>query len=517
MERGGFPLKRYQREGVEWMVSREHCVENRGGILADDPGLGKTIQTVALLLENKVDHTLIIVPTAVLHQWYDILIKFFGKDTVLMIHGSKFKSTDQWLRESFTICLTTHGTVSTSVRTILHFPYFWDRVVVDEAHVIRNHRTKIHKSICALRYNNTRTWALTGTPIQNSPKDIVSLLKFIGVPAAQTKKQRDLGSLISQFVLRRTKEITMDDVFVPHTTETISVPFDTQLEQGIYDALLKNALWQMRNPLLFGRARYLLGLEEIIRLRQCAFHPQAALHAMSKKYNTSHLPNFPYTTISSKMSRIIADINRTKGYCLVFCHFIKEMELIQMYLQRHHQIKSTLYHGGHTIRERQSILNKFGPGKYETKGELILDIISKPPKTPISSISTRDYWSTISPYMENPNRVLIVQIKSGGVGLNLQQFSNVFISSPDWNPTNEIQAISRAHRLGQCKKVIVRKYVLSYNPAFGKSLCCTTLDERILMKQYDKRALMSTLLEDKTLVFSEDVSSLSLEFEQLEI
>lgn len=515
MERQGYRLKPYQIEGVAWMASRERCVKHRGGILADDPGLGKTIQTIALLLENKVDHTLIIVPTAVLHQWYEILIKFFGEDDVLMVYGSKFKSTAQWVQESFTICLTTHGTISTSMRTILHFPYFWDRVVVDEAHVMRNHKTKIHKSICALRYNHTCAWALTGTPIQNSSKDMVNLLKFIGIPPS--KKQQDLGSLIQQFVLRRTKEIIMDDVFVPHTTETISVPFDTKLEQDIYDTLYKNALWQMANPLLRGRDRYLLGLELIIRLRQCAFHPHMALQAMSKKYSTSHLPRFPYATISSKMSKIITDINHAKGYCLVFCHFIKEMELIQLYLKQCHRIKSTLYNGGHTIRERKAILNTFSSDRYITRGELILDIISKPSKSPVSSISTPDYWSTISPYMDIPNRVLIIQIKSGGVGLNLQQFSNVFISSPDWNPTNEIQAISRAHRLGQSKQVVVKKYVLSYNSTFGKSLCRNTIDERILMKQYNKRAVMSALLEDETLVFSEDVSSLSLDFEQLKI
>ena len=126
--------------------------------------------------------------------------------------------------------------------------------------------------------------------------------------------------------------------------------------------------------------------------------------------------------------------------------------------------------------------------------------------------------------MENKPRVLMIQIKAGGVGLNLQQFNNVFILSPDWNPANEIQAIARAHRLGQTKKVNVYKYTLVYNESYDetdnpncvngqdgeqsetsttKKINKTSVDERILGIQLRKRAVMVEILNDPTLNFRE--------------
>ena len=106
---------------------------------------------------------------------------------------------------------------------------------------------------------------------------------------------------------------------------------------------------------------------------------------------------------------------------------------------------------------------------------------------------------------ENKYRVLIIQIKAGGVGLNLQKFSDVFITSPDWNPSNEIQAICRAHRIGQNNRVKVHKYTLRYNPSYiVNSRNMNTIDERILNKQVTKRNTMVSILEDETLLFNEN-------------
>ena len=130
--------------------------------------------------------------------------------------------------------------------------------------------------------------------------------------------------------------------------------------------------------------------------------------------------------------------------------------------------------------------------------------------------------------IESKPRVLLIQIKAGGVGLNLQQFPNVFILSPDWNPANEIQAIARAHRLGQKEHVKVHKFTVVYNDKFN-GICedvdnpenpqqCSsdsesesydpikpksTVEERILCVQKKKRELMVRMLNDETLQFNE--------------
>ena len=133
-------------------------------------------------------------------------------------------------------------------------------------------------------------------------------------------------------------------------------------------------------------------------------------------------------------------------------------------------IESELYHGSMSSYERQAILAKF-------------------PKDSVSK------------------KVLIIQIKAGGVGLNLQQFTSVFIISPDWNPSNEIQAIARAHRIGQSKKVEVFKFTTIINDRFleecDKEMNIKTIDQIIISKQMIKRNLMAEVLEDVTLEHNE--------------
>ena len=107
--------------------------------------------------------------------------------------------------------------------------------------------------------------------------------------------------------------------------------------------------------------------------------------------------------------------------------------------------------------------------------------------------------------------ILLIQIKSGGVGLNLQMFSRVYITSPDWNPSNELQAMARAHRIGQKKPVVVQKIII-VDRSTGKP----TIDEKILTIQNRKRGMMADILSDPTLrsngiMTSKSLNKLSIE------
>ena len=105
--------------------------------------------------------------------------------------------------------------------------------------------------------------------------------------------------------------------------------------------------------------------------------------------------------------------------------------------------------------------------------------------------------------------MLIIQIKAGGVGLNLQQFTSIFMMSPDWNPSNEIQAIARAHRIGQTKRIKVFKFTTIINNEFledfEKDTTIKTIDELIITKQKIKRLLMADVLDDRSLEYSEKI------------
>ena len=156
--------------------------------------------------------------------------------------------------------------------------------------------------------------------------------------------------------------------------------------------------------------------------------------------------------------------------------------MLKNLLERNENIDSHIYDGSLSINEREILLDK-----YVQKTKLIVKD-GKP--TIVKSVVPK---------------VLIIQIKSGGVGLNLQQFNNVIILSPDWNPSNEIQAIARAHRIGQKKQVIVHKISLFANKEFFKNKAdyFDTIDEYILNKQKEKRNLMAELLKDPLLQYRE--------------
>ena len=475
MSQNGYTLRKYQAEGVKWMIEQEFNSGNHGGILADDPGLGKTIQTAALMA-GVPKKTLIIVPTAVLSQWYDIMKKIFGENTIYFHYGVEKKKTSGEIMDiDFNICITSHGcAVSRKKQTFttsLHIPNFWERIIIDEGHVIRNKKTKMYQTAINYSLISDSKWILSGTPIQNRSSDIVNILTFIGLNRSFIKSS--LEKCIEQYLLRRTKRVLMDGVFKEIEFTTHIIPFKTRDEQKIYSNIELTSLEELANMKYNGSGLgyEMLLLETLIRLRQATCHPQIAIDSMNNKYEDIDIEDF--NNISTKIDTVVTDISSMEGLSLVFCHFIEEMNIIQQQLEIQ-GVSSELYNGSMSRRHRDTILKAYKNGTTSSK-------------------------------------VLIVQIMAGGVGLNLQEFSNVFIVSPDWNPTNEIQAISRAHRFGQTNTVTVHKYILKYNKDFISPNDedidddSNTIDERILKLQIKKREIMVNLLKDKTLEFNEKI------------
>lgn len=478
----GFSLRDYQRKGVGWMIRQELKSKYPGGILADDPGLGKTIQTLGLMagLPKK---TLLIVPLAVLDQWQQIITTVFGYKSLYVHYGSgKLSNSIDIQSRKFDICLTTHGSSASNKKkcytTQLHIPNFWERIIIDEGHVIRNPNTKLFKT--NKNYSNIipSRWILSGTPIQNKRKDIITLLDFIGISPKDSNV--DLDSYILQYVLRRTKKVLISEGLISCDFNTHLIPFDNSAEQHIYENLETESLERLADLKYSGTALHEYEanvLETIVRLRQATSHPNIALNALKNKYchDFVHIPCF--SGESTKITRITNDLLKVTGLSLVFCHYRDEMSRVQHSVEDH-GITCKLYHGGLSKIQRGNVLDSF--------------------KLANKSAPT----------------VLIIQIMAGGVGLNLQEFSNVFILSPDWNPTNEFQAISRAHRFGQTETVKVHKYVLTYNPEFMENPdhfdTVTTIDQRILLVQITKRTMMANILNDPSLMFSEKITQSEL-------
>ena len=505
-----YVLKPHQEQGVKWLLEKELLGDKLGGILSDDPGLGKTIEMAALIAANSPvsnqDTTLIIVPTSVVGQWADVMSYVVGKDKVYVHTGTNRAKTGGELCErclKTKVCITTYGIIARSLfitesemeyaGPFLGYPWF--RVVLDEGHIIRNSSAKINRACMML--NATYRWILSGTPIQNSKKDLKSLMRFIRAPETNMK------DCVSNFVLRRTKEILYErNVLERCTIINHSCEFTSEYEQHLYKTILDQTMIEFKiqgDAGTNGSVHPLRALELILRLRQATIHPNMVLKSFHKKYPDCNFNKLYMDDVPTKISHIVNELKKTTGMSLIFTHFNYEQQYLKKCLEKN-KIYCEIYNGKCSISQRADILSKFKPSN-----QLSLKINGRKVQ--------------IKPSPIRPT-VLIIQIKAGGVGLNLQQFNNVFIVSPDWNPANEIQAIARAHRIGQTKKVNIHKFTLISNPTFAKTqsvqdidgeqavdcstdLAFTTIDERILTKQLDKRLIMTDILTDDTLRFNE--------------
>lgn len=504
-----YKLHHHQETGLRWLLEKELEGEKLGGLLCDDPGLGKTIQMAALINSDDSsaanNTTLIVVPTSVVRQWTEVMEYILGKEFVYVHTGGKrTKGPEIFANCAKTkVCITTYGILTSDslqevgdTEIIGHFAAFpWRRLILDEGHQIRNRRTKVHRACMAV--NSKFRWILSGTPVQNSENDLASMLEFIRT------SNPDMDYCVRTFILRRTKDILYDkgllDRFqiVNHSCEFVS-----EYEQALYKAIQDQTMADYNQIDDSVGDTSMADIELIMRLRQAAIHPNMVLHSLHRNhpesgFNKLHMPADQTPT---KIGRIVNELQRTSGLSLVFCHFRYEMDFLNKRL-RESGIRGEIYNGSLSAVQRENVLKKFSGDKYrQVKIKGSMRRVKCPSKTPT---------------------VLIIQIKAGGVGLNLQQFNNVFIVSPDWNPANEIQAISRAHRIGQDKKVNVHKFTLICNPSHKESITgkeCdeedgdsahefTTIDERILKKQICKRTLMEDILIDKTFRFNESFTS----------
>lgn len=503
----GYKLYPYQKTGVKWMLEKETLSKLpgvNGGLLCDEPGLGKTIQTCACIHGNRnhngeVKRTLLILPQAVVSQWVDAITRILPDAGIYLHLGTnRCRTVAELFNKNLTgdwrIAITTMGMVYKRVKncqdylkqkTVLH-SITWDRIIIDEIHYIRNAGSKTAKLACLLRAKHK--WGLTGTPIQNSCKDLISLYRFVGLPD-KINAPPYLESLNKIYMKRRTKKMVEhlnSSLKLPTLfQENIALEFHDDEERNIYSKIMRNVSNQFRdvldNQFIQQHEKMVIFFELLLRLRQVSIHPQLVINGYRKKFK-KNFRNF--RGVSAKFHKIIQLIEEFPNEnCLVFCHFADEIKILGEQLSKHN-IGWNKYDGSMNAKERERSIKDFvhrGSVTNEMADRLNEDCADK-----IQSYSPR---------------VLLIQINAGGVGLNLQQFSRVFITSPNWNPSNEIQAIARAHRIGQKLPVTVYRFSLYDN--MGEF---STIDERICQVQSNKRNLMANLLDDDELRYSGELN-----------
>ena len=417
--------KEYQCTGVDWCIAREnteseHC---RGGIIADEMGLGKTIMMIGTILANFSMPNLIVLPVVLVEQWKEQFERTTGHSP-LIYHGSRKKKVSVEQLQNTPIVLTTYGTVLTDSQTTDKKlqQVKWSRIICDEAHHLRNRRTKIAQSVTNL--DCQIKWLITGTPIQNRINDLYSLFDILSISNKVYTNVDNLFSIINKIVMRRTKKQV--GIKIPKLTiERVPISWKNDKERQLSEEVHENFNFTRKktNPGSESSSSAPgIVLSLMLYARQLCVYPSLATKHMGKmkELGIASPENIKGLSYNSKMDGVIKQIierKDNKNKKIIFTNFHGEIDHLKDRLLSNGLVVESI-DGRITKRKRQFVLHQE------------LD-------------------------------VLILQIKTGNEGLNLQKYNEVYFVTPDWNPKMEEQAIARCHRLGQTKPVFVFRFVMS--------------------------------------------------------
>jgi SNF2 family DNA or RNA helicase len=444
-------LRSYQKTGFRWMFGLHK--NGFGGCLADDMGLGKTLQTLALLQklkrlkkspvamgghandgqlalfaqpepDEKVQPaSLIVLPTSLVHNWEAEIQKFTPSLNIYKHVGQQRKTNSDLEKAAlnFDVILTTYGTVRNDVDQLANLKFFY--LILDESQYVKNPSSKTYKAVMKLEGENRL--ALTGTPIENSLSDLWAQMNFLNkgmlgnlaffrryfiTPIekhSSNDQQEKLQVLIRPFVLRRTKEEVAKDL-PPLMEQTVVCEMDEN-QHRTYET--EKSI--IRNSILAGiehegvKKSAMIILKGLTRLRQLANHPKLLPDLEAQESGK-------FEEIFRMLENVVAE----KHKVLVFSSFVNHLALVKARIEKENW--------------KYSILT----GQTSNRKEVI-----------------RQFQE------DSENRIFLISLKAGGVGLNLTSADYVFIIDPWWNPAAENQAISRAHRIGQNKHVFVYRFI----------------------------------------------------------
>jgi hypothetical protein len=441
-------LRGYQREGLGWLFFLQRF--GFGGCLADDMGLGKTIQVLALLEARRAGRStqggsvrrpsLVIVPRSLVFHWKREAARFAPSLAILDHSGvARRKPGDHF--EDYDLVITTYGTLA---RDAIHFKeQRFDYCILDEAQAIKNASTLTAKAVRLVRADHRL--AMSGTPVENHLGELWSLFEFLnpgmlgnasifaGIGRNPDEPTRAiLARALRPFILRRTKGQVAAEL--PEKTEqTIYCDLEAK-ERKLYNELRD----YYRARLLKGDAsesngRYKIQvLEALLRLRQAACH----LGLIDKKKTAE--PSAKIDTLLAQLDQVLEENHKV----LVFSQFTSLLAIVRSRL------------------DTANIPYAYLDGR------------------------TRDREARVEQFQRDPDvKLFLISLKAGGLGLNLHAAEYVYLLDPWWNPAVEAQAIDRAHRIGQTRRVFAYRLIAR-----------DTVEEKVLALQQSKRDLADAII-----------------------
>lgn len=427
-----YPLLEYQKLGVAALLERRRL------LLADDMGLGKTVQVIAalriLLVRGEVTRALVVAPAGVIRQWLREFRKWAPEVTVIPVQGAPGERAALWQMPGPVHIVgyeTLRGDVLDLAESVA-LKQKWNVVVLDEASRIKNCEAGISRA--CKRLPRERCWALTGTPLENRIEDLASILEFVTWDSTRSHPRRlsarDASALLPDYQLRRKKAEVLQDLPPKQICELY---LDLSPAQRLtYDVAEREGVVKLSAA---GESATVANVLELIgRLKQIC--------------NVD-----PVSGESSKLDDIKGRLEVLAGEghkALVFSQYTDKSFGVQRVAEALREFNPLLYTGSMSPNDRTRVVDLFA--------------------------------------RDERHRVLVLSLRAGGVGLNLQSASYVFHLDRWWNPAIEDQAESRAHRMGQVQAVTVYRYI-----------CSNTIEERIGLKLIAKRALFHDVVDDVTL------------------
>jgi SNF2 family DNA or RNA helicase len=385
----------FQFDGMAFLVPRHAAV------LADEMGLGKSMQAISslrlLIRSGEARRVLVVCPKGLVSNWARELADWAPELVVAVIEGDQRRRQWQWSLPDVPVKLANYEVVVRDRDLVAEMGLEFDLVVLDEAQRIKNRDSQTSQSVRALRRG--RSWALTGTPVENSADDIVGLFEFVAPGHLNDRMSpRELGAAAADHVLRRTKDKVLKDM-PPRLNRDERIELTAEQRETYRQA------------------------EEEGVLRLSGLGQQATIqHVFELVLRLKQICNFDTATgESAKLDRLEAEleeIHASGKKSLVFSQWVATLGRLRERLARFGAIE---YHGGMSTVARDECLHRF----------------------------------------KNDSRhgVLLLSYGAGAVGLNLQFSQYVFLFDRWWNPAVEDQAINRAHRIGAAGAVTVTRYL----------------------------------------------------------
>jgi SNF2 family DNA or RNA helicase len=384
----------YQLEGIAFLLPRHHA------LLADEMGLGKTAQAILslrlLFHQGGVRRVLVVCPKPLVNNWAREL-KLWAPDVPFeTIEGDPDKRRSCWLVSNCPLKLVNYETLTRDAAWVSEETVAFDLVVLDEAQRIKNRDSKTAQVARSIR--RSRSWALTGTPIENHPDDLVSIFAFVDpdrIPPNTPPKR--LPSYTADCILRRTKSAVQSDM-PPRIVRDLDVEL-TPAQRTAYDRAEKDGIIHLNELGDTLTVQHVFQL--VMRLKQiCNFDP--------------------LTGESAKLEQLVTDLEEVAESgqkAIIFSQWVEPLRILARQLARFGTLE---YHGRIPPAERITTLDRF---------------------------------------RNDPDcHVLLMSYGTGSVGLNLQFANYVFLFDRWWNPAVEDQAINRVHRIGQQQPVTVTRF-----------------------------------------------------------